>query len=275
MKHILSLSISAIVLLAISCAGNIKNQQDTIVLIRTSLGDIKLKLYEDTPNHKSNFLKLANEGFYEDLLFHRVINNFMIQGGDPNSRASKPGEMLGNGGPGYTIPAEITANHYHKRGVLAAARLGGPGNPLKESSGSQFYIVQGKVFTPAELDTLEIKINLSRKNELLQNKFAEINNQLNEFRNKNDRAGFEALVSKTQAEADSIYTKRIFKITPEQRAIYTTSGGYPSLDGEYTVFGEVIEGMDVVNKIAAVRTDERNRPIEDIRMKFEVINPNK
>ena len=110
---------------------------------------------------------------------------------------------------------------------------------------------------------------------MLQNKFAEINNQLNEFRNKNDRAGFEALVSKTQAEADSIYTKRIFKITPEQRAIYTTSGGYPSLDGEYTVFGEVIEGMDVVNKIAAVRTDERNRPIEDIRMKFEVINPNK
>lgn len=272
MKRYLIIPVAILFILVISCGGSSKKSDDTIVLIKTNFGDIKLKLYDDTPKHKNNFVKLVSEGFYNDVLFHRVINHFMIQGGDPNSRNAKPGDLLGDGGPGYTVPAEILPNHFHKKGVLAAARLGGPRNPMKESSGSQFYIVQGEIFRPGQLDTLEIKINTSRKNDLLRNKFSEVNNQLLEFKKNNNREGFDALVAKTQAEADSIYAPLTFKLTPEQRAAYTTVGGYPSLDGEYTVFGEVVEGLDVVDKIAAVQTDDKNRPKEDVRMKIEVIN---
>lgn len=187
-----------------------------IVVISTHLGEIKLKLYDETPLHRDNFIKLVNEHYFDSTLFHRVINKFMIQGGDPDSRRAVAGAMLGNGGPNYTIPAEFIPALIHKKGVLAAAREGDMVNPQKASSGSQFYIVQGKVFTTEELDMLSKRMGKS--------------------------------------------------FTAEQIKTYTTIGGTPHLDGSYTVFGEVISGWDVIDKIAAVATDQNNRPKEDIRM---------
>ena len=186
------------------------------VEMRTTMGDITLLLYNDTPLHRDNFIKLVNENVYEGLLFHRVIDRFMIQAGDPKSKDAKPGSMLGDGTLGYTIPAEFLPNHFHKRGALCAARQGDQVNPRKESSSCQFYIAQGQVWGEADLNMMEQRLGK--------------------------------------------------KFTPEQRKAYTTVGGTPHLDGDYTVFGEVLKGMEVVDKIAAAPRDKYDRPLEDIRI---------
>ncbi len=191
------------------------------IMISTKYGDIKIRLYNETPKHRDNMLKLVSEGYYDGTIFHRVIKNFMIQGGDPESKNAPAGKMLGNGGPNYTIPAEFNPNLFHKKGALAAARTGDNVNPTKASSGSQFYIVQGQVFTEQQLSAMEKQFN------------------------------------------------RIF--TPEQKNAYTTIGGAPHLDGSYTVFGEVYEGLDVVDKIASVKTGVADRPIEDIKITIKII----
>lgn len=198
-----------------------KEEKEPIVLISTDYGDMKVKLYNETPQHRDNFLKLAEQGFYDGLLFHRVIQNFMIQGGDPDSRDAAPGQQLGQGGPGYTIPAEFDPNFIHKKGALSAARMGDQVNPQKASSGSQFYIVQGTVLTPQ---------------------------QLSQFQQQTGR-----------------------QYTTEQLQTYTTIGGTPHLDMGYTVFGEVIEGLEVIDKIAAQPTNPANRPAQDIRMTIKVL----
>jgi cyclophilin family peptidyl-prolyl cis-trans isomerase len=258
--------------IVIGCGGSGNKTDENMVIIKTEFGDIKVKLYNDTPKHRDNFIKLVDEGFYTDILFHRVIKQFMIQGGDPTSKDAAPGVQLGGGSPGYTIPAEILPNHHHKKGALAAARLGGPKNPMKESSGSQFYIVQGLVYRPGQLDTLEMKINAQRKDQLLRESFDQNKAKFNELQSKNDKAGFDLLVAQLREKADSLYaTKSPFKLTPEQRNDYTTIGGYPSLDNEYTVFGEVVEGLDVIDKIAVVETDRMNRPVKDVKMKVEQV----
>jgi len=270
MKKIHLIVLVLLMIVGISCGGSDKTSEK-LVVIKTEYGDIKVKLYDDTPKHRDNFVKLVGEGFYTDLLFHRVINKFMIQGGDPNSRTAVAGAQLGNGGPGYTIPAEILPVHFHKKGALAAARLGGPKNPMKESSGSQFYIVQGMVFRPGQLDTLEITMNTRRKDQLLRESFEAANPQLAACQAKNDKPGFDLLVAQIREKVDSVYaTKPQFKLTPEQRQVYTTIGGYPSLDGEYTVFGEVVEGLDVIDMIAVVEIDGANRPKTDVKMKIEL-----
>ncbi|WP_319229931.1 peptidylprolyl isomerase [Draconibacterium orientale] len=254
----------------ISCSNAKQSSDKDLVVISTDFGDIKLKLYDDTPEHKQNFLKLIDEAYYDGLLFHRVMENFMIQGGDPDSKDAAPGVRLGGGNPGYTIPAEILPQHFHKKGALAAARRGGPSNPEKRSSGSQFYIVQGEVFTPGKLDTMEMMMNSRAKNEFLQEKFAEAKPQLDEYRENNDQDGFNICLSELRAAADSAWTEQPqFSFTDEQREAYTTIGGYPSLDGEYTVFGEVVEGLDVLDKIAAVETDRYDRPNTDIKMEIK------
>ncbi|HSO85155.1 MAG TPA: peptidylprolyl isomerase [Draconibacterium sp.] len=256
----------------VSCGGIGKKPGENIVSIKTDFGEIKVKLYDDTPKHQENFIKLVNEGFYNDLLFHRVINKFMIQGGDPNSRNAEPGAQLGSGSPGYTIPAEIYPKYFHKKGALAAARLGGPRNHGKESSGSQFYIVHGAVYRTGQLDTMEININKQRKDLMMKEHFQAVNSRLTEFREKNDKEGFDKLVAEITIEVDSIYESgRKFTLSKEQRDAYSTIGGYPSLDGEYTVFGEVVEGLDVIDKIAAVKTNSANRPLEDVKMKVELL----
>ncbi|HRX10524.1 MAG TPA: peptidylprolyl isomerase [Draconibacterium sp.] len=272
MKRFALLIVTALFAAVVSCGGNANKTNETIVSIKTDFGEIKVKLYNDTPKHKENLIKLIKDGFYDDLLFHRVINNFMIQGGDPNSKNAGPDAMLGSGGPGYTIPAEILPNHFHKKGALAAARLGGPKNPGKESSGSQFYIVQGRVFRPGELDSMNVIINNQRKEIMMREQFNVEKSKFDSIRGKNDPAGFNILVAELRTKVDSMYAAGPqFTLTDEQREIYSTVGGYPSLDGEYTVFGEVVEGLDVLDKIAAVNTNKANRPVEDVRMKIEII----
>jgi len=202
-------------------AKEVKAEKEQLVKISTDYGDMVIKLYNETPLHRDNFIKLAKEGFYNGTIFHRVIKDFMIQGGDPESKNAVPGAMYGNGGPGYTIPAEFNKAFIHKKGALSAARLGDGQNPTKASSGSQFYIVQGKTYTNLELNTL------------------------------GQRMG------------------RIF--TEEQKEAYETLGGTPFLDMNYTVFGEVIQGLDVIDKIAAVKTLQADRPEKDIKMTVSII----
>jgi cyclophilin family peptidyl-prolyl cis-trans isomerase len=178
-------------------------------------------LYDQTPAHRDNMLKLIDEGFYQGLLFHRVIKDFMIQGGDPHSAGAERGQRLGTGGPGYTIPAEFREDLIHKKGAMAAARLGDQENPEKASSGSQFYIVQGRLFTIDMLKTLE--------------------------------------------------QRRSYPFTPEAIEAYTTIGGTPHLDGAYTVFGEVVEGIDILDSIASKPTDAYNRPLEDVVFSISLV----
>ena len=198
-----------------------KKDRKRDVLIQTTMGDMVIRLSDSTPLHRDNFLKLVKVGYYDSVLFHRVIKGFMIQGGDPNSIRAAAGKPLGDGGPGYTVPAEFRKTLFHKKGALAAARMGDNVNPTKASSGSQFYIAQGKVFTDAGLDSVET------------------------FR-LNGR-----------------------KIPADQREVYKTIGGIPHLDQGYTVYGEVIKGLDVLDKIAAVQTSrgqDRDRPLQDVRI---------
>ena len=198
-----------------------KKDRKRDIELRTTEGIILLRLYDSTPLHRDNFLKLVKSGFYDSLLFHRVIPNFMIQAGDPNSKKAASGLPLGNGGPPYTVPAELRSSLFHKRGALAAARLGDNVNPERKSSSTQFYIVQGRVFTDKELDSVEI-VRLGGRN-----------------------------------------------LPPDHREYYKTVGGTPQLDGNYTVFGEVVGGMDVIDRIAATATSraaDRDRPLQDIRI---------
>ncbi len=272
MKKILAIMCLLMLVIGISASQAQSGSDNTMVLIKTKFGDMKFKLYNDTPEHKKNFLKLINEGYYDGILFHRVIRKFMVQGGDPDSRDAEAGERLGSGNPGYTIPAEFVPAHYHKKGALAAARKPDSSNPDKRSSGSQFYIVQGDVVSNGLLDTLELMLNNRAKNEFYQQHFATAEEELNTFRKNNDRDGFNARVAEIRAETDSLWEQQpLIQYSAEQREVYTTIGGYPSLDREYTVFGEMVEGFDVLDKIATVETDRYDRPVEDIKMTVEVI----
>jgi len=220
MKKII-VALAGILLVFVSIAQDStlrKKDRRRDVSLQTNYGDITVRLYDSTPLHRDNFLKLVKVGFYDSVLFHRVIKNFMIQSGDPDSKHAPAGQPLGNGGPSYRVPAEFRATLFHKKGVIAAAR---DDNPEKASSGAQFYIVQGKVFTNAGLDSMETFRLQGRK------------------------------------------------IPAAQREVYTTIGGTPHLDQNYTVFGEVVKGLDVVDKIASVETSkgmDRDRPIEDVRI---------
>lgn len=197
-------------------AAKPKNQY---VKVKTDMGECIIKLYNETPLHRDNFIKLTKQGFYNGTLFHRVIKEFMIQGGDPDSKTAKPDVLLGNGDVGYTIPAEFKDSLFHKKGALAAAR---DNNPEKASSGCQFYIVQGKTFTDAQLDNIE-------------------------------------------------RSKPNFKFQPWQRQVYKTIGGTPFLDQKYTVYGEVVKGLDMIDKIAVVGVDSNNRPKNDVRMTLTLL----
>ncbi len=272
MRQLALLIVIGFFITVISCGSGDKKEDGTVVSIKTEFGEIKVKLYDETPEHKKNFLKLVNEGFYNGLLFHRVINHFMIQGGDPNSRNAKDNIMLGGGNLGYTIPAEIVPKYFHKKGALAAARKGDRTNPEKRSSGSQFYIVQGVVFRPGQLDTLQLTINNRRKDNLFKSKLRDIQDEIKVFKENNDRTGFDIRIAEVREMVDSIYAAGSqFSLSDEQKKVYSTIGGYPALDGEYTVFGEVIEGLDVIDSIAAVETNKNNRPLKNITMKMEVV----
>jgi cyclophilin family peptidyl-prolyl cis-trans isomerase len=250
---------------------------DSIVQVSTEFGLIIVKLYNETPLHRDNFLKLVREGTLDSTLFHRVISNFMIQGGDVSSKRASADAVLGNGDVGYTIPAEFNPKCYHKKGALAAARQGDNVNPLKASSGCQFYIVQGNKFASTDIDAMENRINQQNKqglfqqiimrpeNESLKNRF--IANQQTQ-----NADSMQVLNSIAEAITNTEAAKLVpFKYSEEQRNIYSTLGGTPHLDGGYTVFGEVIDGLDVIDKIAAVEKGANDRPKKDIRMFCKII----
>jgi cyclophilin family peptidyl-prolyl cis-trans isomerase len=256
----------------ISCSQSVIKSDNPVVLISTDLGDIKVKLYNETPLHRDNFLKLAGEGFYDGVLFHRVINHFMIQGGDPDSKGAAPGIQLGRGGPNYTVPAEFVPGLFHKKGALAAARQGDQANPLKASSSSQFYIVQGKIWRGGELDTIEMKMNGNIRQDIFRSILTPVQEELNKYRQENNEAAFNKKVAEIQVRVDSLYNLAPkFTFSDIQRQAYMKEGGYPMLDGAYTVFGEVVEGLDVLDKIAAVKTDQFDRPVQDVKMKFKIL----
>ena len=258
------------VMLMSACSD--RDRQSTYVSIATDKGEIVVKLYNDTPVHRDNFIKLAEAGFYDGLLFHRVIKDFMIQGGDPESRNAAPDAGLGSGGPGYTIPAEIVPTHYHKKGALAAARQSDNVNPRKESSGSQFYIVTGNVFTEGQLAALARQMMQYKEQQLFNALASERRAEIMQMRRDKDQAGLAALQEELVAQVKEQMPKSAADFfSEEQRQTYTTVGGAPHLDGEYTVFGEVVEGFDVLDKIQAVATRAGDRPEKDIKMRVKVL----
>jgi cyclophilin family peptidyl-prolyl cis-trans isomerase len=266
-----------IAILSILLANCTSKPDETLVSISTPYGDIVVKLYDSTVKHKENFIKLANAGYFNGTLFHRVIGKFMIQGGDPTSKNAKPSVLLGDGDTNYTIPFEYVPSYLHKRGAFAAARESDDENPLKASSASQFYIVQGKVFTNDELNAVELKVERRTKQYIMMDfmKREGKEEELKSFRQmveNRDTANIRLVIEKYRNAVEAQYLRtKPFKITDEQRRVYTTIGGTPHLDGAYTVFGEVISGMEIVDKIAAVKTDTNDRPVEDIRMTVKLI----
>ena len=236
------------------------------------MGDITVRLYDETPLHRDNFLKLAAEEFFNGTLFHRVIKDFMIQGGDPNSKGAPAGMNLGSGGPGYTIPAEIQPTLFHKRGALSAARLGDEVNPTKESSGSQFYIVWGMVYKAPELMQLEHQMKMQQEQNIFNALAMEHREEIMNLRRNRDRDGLMELQDKLAKMAmDKSKELGAPAFTPEQVEAYTTLGGTPFLDGGYTVFGEVEEGLDVVEAIQNVETSAGDRPKTDVVMNVAVM----
>jgi len=249
--------------------------KETIVL-ETSMGTIKLKLYEETKNHKANFLKLVHSGFYDSLLFHRVINQFMIQGGDPNSKKANRKDTLGNGEIGYTLPAEIHPQLIHKKGALAAARESDDMNPDFESSACQFYIVQGKVRSLEDLKKYEDRINNTRFNNAARafmnsDEGKELKMEYDGLKAAGQMDSAEAVNKTIQQKINLLHSQTPYAFNEFQQKTYTSIGGTPHLDGTYTVFGEVTEGLDVIDKIAACKTNKLDRPEKDIRMKMRVL----
>ncbi|MBP9924867.1 MAG: peptidylprolyl isomerase [Cyclobacteriaceae bacterium] len=250
------------------------NSTDYLITIKTNQGDMVAVLYDETPKHKANFIKLAKEHYFDSLLFHRVIEGFMIQGGDPDSKNAVPGQSLGMGGPGYTVDAEFNPKFFHEKGALSAARLGDQQNPTKASSGSQFYVVQGQVTPAAELDALKIDqaaLNAAFQ-QMLQNPASQsLVDSLNQIYMSGDMQGYQRKIYSLVPRLEKQTGMKIYKdVSEEKIKAYTTVGGAPHLDGDYTVFGKVISGLDVIDKIARVQKGSNDRPIEDIRMVITV-----
>jgi cyclophilin family peptidyl-prolyl cis-trans isomerase len=258
-KFLVLLSVSFIM---ISCS-NVGDNRNTFVSVKTTLGDIKVRLYDETPLHRDNFIRLVNMRFYEGVSFHRVIQDFMIQTGDGATRPPSAGP-LNDSLNFYTLPAEFQNQLFHKKGALAAAREGNDVNPAMRSSGTQFYIIQGVKFTDQELDQAESKIN----NNIRQAEFIRL---IREYSDSNRISNLNLTEAQIQEKAslrlfDILANAGEHKISPEQRNIYKSIGGTPRLDATYTVFGEVVEGLDVVDKIAGVKTDGSDKPLTDIKI---------
>ena len=246
---------------------HMENEKRTLVKLETTMGNITVALYNETPKHRDNFIKLVKEGVYDSTLSHRVIKQFMIQAGDPDSKNASDTAMLGSGDVGYTIPAEFNPKFFHKKGVLAAARQGDDVNPEKASSGCQFYIVTGRKFTEPQLLGMENKINEQREEALFDSLARQHMKEIYKMRKAGDNAGLLELQDTLEAQARELADKEEkFRFTPEQIKAYSTIGGAPHLDGSYTVFGEVTEGMEVVDNIEIAKTNRADRPIENIRI---------
>lgn len=240
---------------------------DALVDIKTSVGDIRVRLFGDTPAHRDNFLKLVKDKYYDGVLFHRVINEFMVQTGDPESKTATENTRLGAGGPDYTLEAEIVyPRHFHHRGALAAARQADQVNPERRSSGSQFYIVTGKAYNEQQLAQMERQLQMARKQEIFNKLAEEHRDSIITLRKNRDQASLQALQDELVAITEKKAAENPATLTEEQKKAYSTVGGTPHLDGQYTVFGEVVSGMDVVEKIEKSQTNSQDRPLDDIRI---------
>ena len=258
-----------------SCNG----KKDSLVTLKTTFGDIKLVLFDQTPKHKENFLKLVDTGFYDSLLFHRVIDDFMIQTGDPNSRPPVDRKNFGKGGPGYTIPPEFHSNLIHEKGMIGAARADDRINPQKESNGSQFYIVEGMVYTEKVLIDSRVNFNELYKyfgNLIQRSGYQDLNEQSMQLQTENKLDELRTLIISYKDVIENDYDVELDQpLSQKQIDAYTTVGGVPHLDGAYTVFGKVVQGIDVVEKIAAVKTDASDKPLEDVIITVEVEKMNR
>lgn len=251
----------------INMAKQMANEKETKVVFETTLGNIVVKLYNETPKHRDNFLKVVNDSVYNGVLFHRVIKDFMIQTGDPSSKTAEAGQQLGSGDLGYTVEAEfVYPQYFHKKGALAAARTGDAVNPERRSSASQFYIVTGKSYSPQQVEMMEQRMADQKKEDIFSGLVRERVDSIRNMQAAGDSRGLEELQNELIALTEAEYAKNPLKFTPAQVEAYTTVGGTPHLDGQYTVFGEVVEGMDVVDKIQQVATDPADRPVDDIKI---------
>lgn len=237
------------------------------IVISTNFGDMKVLLYEDTPNHSDHFLKLVKQGYFDGTLFQRVIQNFMIQGGAQDSRNAPPGAKIGSGRIDMDILPEFRAHHIHKKGALAAPRRGDNENPKKKSDASQFYIVHGQRYTPGRLDSLEMQVNVPIKNKIIKEYYVPHKEELDRLK-KTDPHAFNAFLDSVLQTVDSIYAVAPgkFFFDAQIREAYTSIGGVHHLDGDYTVFGEVTHGLEVIDKIAALAVDSNNRPKKDAKI---------
>lgn len=269
--HKIGKSILIIAVSVITMAASCSSDKDYLVTIKTPYGDMKAILYDETPLHKENFISLVKDGFYDSLLFHRVIKDFMIQGGDPNSKNAPAGTPLGSGGPGYQVPAEFQKHLIHEKGALSAARQGDKMNPKKESSGSQFYIVHGKVWDEGEL-TVDMNMCGMAAREMMANPAYDSIKQilLNVYDNEGPDGYGKKLIEIKDYIAKEMNVKVDKDFPAERLPIYTSIGGAPHLDDEYTVFGKVIEGLDVIDKIAAQPVGRGDRPASNITMVVSV-----
>ena len=268
-KQLLIIAVLAIALAA--CGNGTKKSSEmskrTQVKLETTLGDIVVELYNETPLHRDNFIKLAKNGTYDNTLFHRVIKEFMVQAGDPDSKEANDSTALGSGDVGYTIPAEIVPQFFHKKGALAAARKGDEVNPKRESSGCQFYIVTGRKFREAQLLDMVAQNNNYLVKEIFNQLMAKHSKEFFKMRKAQDKEGMIALQDSLQAQAYEQAKKEEKPLfTPEQMTAYSTIGGAPHLDGEYTIFGQVVEGLETVEKIESAKTGRADRPVENIRI---------
>lgn len=248
--------------------------QDRIVQISTNLGTMKFRLYNETPKHRDAFIQLAREGYYDQTLFYRVIQNFLIQGGSKSSRNAAPGKRIGYGDPDKTVDDEILPQFFHKKGALCAPRQPDHINPFKQSDISQFFIIKGQVFTSGKLDTLEMMVNRPIQKKInAQHLTPEIKKKLAELKAEKKVDEFRAIADEVRRKIETDFNltpgKLIF--SEEQRKAYTTIGGYPDLDGKYTIFGECISGFEVIDKIAALKTDENDRPLTDVKITVTII----
>ncbi|WP_177604645.1 peptidylprolyl isomerase [uncultured Phocaeicola sp.] len=275
-KVILLLTVAACCIMA--CTGNqqkktnMETDNATLVRLETTLGNITVKLYNETPKHRDNFIKLVKEGVYDSLLFHRVIKNFMVQAGDPDSKNANDTASLGYGDVGYTVPAEFNPALFHKKGALAAARQGDDVNPEKASSGCQFYIVTGKKYSQAQLINMENQINEARLDTAFNVLARKHMKEIYKMRKAGDNEGLLELQDTLEAQARAEVAKEPrFRFTKQQIDAYTTLGGTPHLDGNYTVFGEVVDGMNVVDQIETAKTNGADRPLTNIRILKAVV----
>lgn len=256
-------------------ACSTEKNENTALLIETDLGNVKVRLYDDTPKHRDNMIKLVKKGYYNGVLFHRVIDNFMVQTGDPESKKAQPGVRLGSGGPDYTIPAEIVyPKHFHKKGALCAARMGDDVNPEKRSSGSQFYIVTGQLFNTDAMELLQLSKVQAKRKEMFAELVRQHKDDFMKLSLEKDSLGIGLLQDSLVRQANRTLDHHPLVFPQELVDAYTQIGGSPHLDGEYTVFGEVIEGMEVIDRIGKCETGEFDRPKKDIRIrKISILKP--